>query len=150
MPILTSPYRYINVTHASRVLQSHDLSREGISCVSHIYFLDQTRTWRASPQLSAGATSETTRTLKTIHIINSHIHSNKANMRRMIMMARLYSGTFVICLRDRRECYRLLHSGDPLTVMNLIICPILNGNKCIFIRLMCRSRYVWCKLSFVS
>ena len=30
-----------------------------------------------SDQLNAGATSEITRTLKTIHIIHSHIHSNK-------------------------------------------------------------------------
>ena len=39
-------------------------------------------------QLNAGATSETTRTLKTIHTIHSHIHSNKVDMRRMIMMTK--------------------------------------------------------------
>ena len=32
-------------------------------------------------QLNAGATSETTRTLKTIHIIHAHIYSNKADMK---------------------------------------------------------------------
>ena len=47
-----------------------------------------------SDQLNAGATSEKTRTLKTIHIIRSHIHSNKASMRRMVMMAKCYSGTW--------------------------------------------------------
>ena len=34
-----------------------------------------------SDQLNAGATSETTRTLKTIHNTHLHIHSNKANMK---------------------------------------------------------------------
>ena len=48
-----------------------------------------------SDQLNAGATSETTRTLKKIHTIHSNIHSNKADMRRMIMMAKLYSGNHV-------------------------------------------------------
>ena len=47
-----------------------------------------------SDQLNAGATSETTRTLKTIHIIHSHIHSNKADMRRMNMMDKWYTGTW--------------------------------------------------------
>ena len=39
-------------------------------------------------QLNAGATSETTRTLKTIHIIHADVHSNKVDMKRMIMMAK--------------------------------------------------------------
>ena len=95
-----------------------------------------------SDQLNGGVTFETTRTLKTIHTIHSHIHSNKTDMIRMIMMAKLYPETHVglklpdICLtgeekhrknltqetcsdrvsnlgllRDRRACYRLLHSG---------------------------------------
>ena len=34
-------------------------------------------------QLNAGATSESTRVLKTIRNIPSHIHFNKADMRRM-------------------------------------------------------------------
>ena len=37
------------MTHSSRALQSHDLSREGINFDSHKYFFDHTRTWRASP-----------------------------------------------------------------------------------------------------
>ena len=36
---------------------------------------------RMSDQLNAGATSEKTRTLKTIHIIHAHIHSEKTNMK---------------------------------------------------------------------
>ena len=36
---------------------------------------------RMSGQLNAGANSETTQTLKTIHIIHSQIHSKKANMK---------------------------------------------------------------------
>ena len=36
---------------------------------------------RMRDQLNAGATSETTRTCKTIHIIHAPIHSNKANMK---------------------------------------------------------------------
>ena len=70
-----SPYKCFYLTHATRALQ-----REGINSGSHTYFFDHTRTWRASrmrDQLNAGATSETTRTWKTIHII----HSNKANMK---------------------------------------------------------------------
>ena len=36
------------MTHASRALQSHDLWGEIINIGSHTYFLDHTRTWRAS------------------------------------------------------------------------------------------------------
>ena len=43
---------------------------------------------QTSVQLNAGTTFEITRTLKTIHIIYTHIHSNKADIRRMIMMAK--------------------------------------------------------------
>ena len=35
--------------------------------------------------LNAGVISEITRTLKTIRFIHSHIHANKADMRRMIV-----------------------------------------------------------------
>ena len=78
------------MTHAFRALQSYDLSGEGINFGSYTYFFDHIRTWRASPdeyQLNAGAISET-RTLKTIHTIHSHIHSNKADMIRVIIMAK--------------------------------------------------------------
>ena len=65
---------------------------------------------RMSVQHNAGATSDTTRTLKMIHTIHSHIHS-KADMLRMIMMAKLYSGnhgglklpTFVLQVRKNPE-----------------------------------------------
>ena len=82
-----------SLTHASLALQSHDLSGEGISCGSHTYFCDHTRTWRASlDEWSAQcqATSETTWTLKTINTSHSLIHYNKADMRRMVMMAKWY------------------------------------------------------------
>ena len=72
------------MTHATRALQSHDLSGEGINSGSHTYFFDHTRTWRVSPDewsLNAGATSETTPTWKTIHTIHAPIQSNKANMK---------------------------------------------------------------------
>ena len=72
------------VTHVTRALQNYDLSGEGIDFVSHTHFFDHTRTWRMSDQINAGATSETTRALKTIHTI----HSNKADMMKMIMMAK--------------------------------------------------------------
>ena len=118
------------------------LSGEGISCRSHRYFFDHTKSWRASPVewlAQCRATSKTTWTLKTIHFIHSHIHSNKVDMRRMIMMAKWYPGTWLAksflmfftgeqkswinltqetCpdrrsnpgpLRDRRACYRLLN-----------------------------------------
>ena len=42
---LTSP---LQVTHATRALQSHDLPGEGINFGSHTSFFDHTRTWRAS------------------------------------------------------------------------------------------------------
>ena len=53
-----------------------------------------TMTWRSprmSDQLNARATSETTRTWNAIHTIYSHIYCSKADMRRMIMMAKWYS-----------------------------------------------------------
>ena len=73
-PYFNLPLATIYVTHASRALQSHYLSGEGISCGSHTY--DHTRTWRASTDECSAqcrATFETARTLKTIHIIQSLI-----------------------------------------------------------------------------
>ena len=80
------------MTHASRALQSNDLSGEGISCGSHNFLTTKEHGGprQMSDQLKAGTTSET---LKTIDIIHSHIDSNKADMRRIIMMAKLYSET---------------------------------------------------------
>ena len=57
--------------------------RERELAVNHIHTFLTTqghgRPPQTSDQLNAGATSETTRTLKTIHIIHSQIHSNKAD-----------------------------------------------------------------------
>ena len=89
-----------------------------------------------SDELNAGAISETTRALKTIHTIHSLMHSNRVDMIRMIMMAKwglklpdiFLTGeenprenlTQETCpvresnpgpLRDRRACYFLLYSG---------------------------------------
>ena len=65
-----------------------------------------------SDQLNAGATSETTRTLKTIHIVHSQIHSNKTNMRRMIIMAKLYSGDLVGLRLPDISHRKLVRTGD--------------------------------------
>ena len=58
--------------------------RERESAVDHIHtFLTSEghgRPPQISDRLNAGATSEITLTLKTIHIIHSHIHSKKADM----------------------------------------------------------------------
>ena len=80
-----------NVTHAAWVLQSHDLPGEVINFGSDNTFLTtqgHEEPPRMSDQFNAGATSETTQTLKTIHTIHSLIHSNKADMIRIIMMAK--------------------------------------------------------------
>ena len=72
------------MTHATRDLQSHVLSGKGINSGSHTYFLDHTRTRRASPyegSAQAGATSETTQTWKAIHTIYAPIYSSPANMK---------------------------------------------------------------------
>ena len=47
-----------------------------------------------SDQLNARATSKTTQTFKTIHTIHPLIHSKKADMIKMIMMAKRYSGKY--------------------------------------------------------
>ena len=72
------------MTHATRALQRHDLSGEGINSGSYNTFL--TTQGYGGPlwmrdQLSARATSETTWTKKTIHTIDATIHSNKANLK---------------------------------------------------------------------
>ena len=71
--------------------QSHDLSGEELT-LDHIYTVLTTQGHGEPPQmrdqLNAGAISETTRTLKMIHIIHSRIHSNKVDMRRIVTMGR--------------------------------------------------------------
>ena len=72
------------VTNAYRALKSHDLSG-GELILDHIHtFFEHTRTWRPPrmrDQLNAGASSKTTRTWKTIHILSAPIHSNKVHMK---------------------------------------------------------------------
>ena len=132
------------MTHASRVLESHELSGEGINFDSHIYFIDHTRTWRASPyECSAQCWSHLrdNTNIKDVHII----YSNKADMRRMIMIAKWYSGNHVglrlpgICLtgeenprktslrklaptgdRTQTRCVTGAHATACSKVMNLI------------------------------
>ena len=101
---------------------------------------------RMSDQLNAGAISETTRTLKTIHTIHSHIHPIKTDMRGWLWWPNDIRGlcrsksslhlsyrwgkprenlTQETCpdrrsnpgsLRDRCACYRLLHSGGQFVM----------------------------------
>ena len=72
------------MTHASRALQSHDLSGEGINSGSHTYsFFDHTRTWRASLDEGSAQCRGHLRDDKNIKDDTHHslIHSNKANMK---------------------------------------------------------------------
>ena len=72
-----------------------------------------------SDQLNAGATSETSRTLKTIH---SLIHYNKVDLRRVIMLAKWYSRNVGlkfpdICLTGEEKSWKtsprkLVPTGD--------------------------------------
>ena len=72
------------MTHATRALQSHDLSGEKLT-LDHIQTFLTTQGHGGPPQISdqlnAGATSEKTQTWKTIHTIHAPIHSNKANIK---------------------------------------------------------------------
>ena len=82
--VQSPPYRSIYVTHATRALQSYDLSGEGIKFRSHRYFLTthgHGEPPRMRDQLNAGATSKTAWTWKTILTIYAPIHSNKAIMK---------------------------------------------------------------------
>ena len=71
------------MTHATRALQSHDLSGRELNYGSHIYFLTTQEHGgppRMSDQPNAGATSETAHTWKKIHTKRTLSHPNKANM----------------------------------------------------------------------
>ncbi|KAJ4451936.1 hypothetical protein ANN_03417 [Periplaneta americana] len=71
--------------------QGRDLSGEVLSYGSQTYFFDHTRTWRASPdedQLNARATSDTTQTFKTLHIIHSHCERIKEGSPSMAGLSR--------------------------------------------------------------
>ena len=71
-----------------------------------------------SDQLNARATSEATQTLKTIYTSHALIHSNKADMIRMIMMAKWYLGNHGglklpdICLRGEEKPRKKPHPGN--------------------------------------
>ena len=63
---------------------------------SHTYFFDHTMTWSASPDEGSAqcqGTSETAQSWKTIHTRHTLIHSNKVNMKMMVMVAKWYSRT---------------------------------------------------------
>ena len=125
-------------------LRDRRLSGEGINSGSHNTFL--TTPGHGGPPrmrnlLNAGATSETTRTWKTMHTIHAPIHSNKANMKGCLRRPNDIRGpggpkaswhlsyrwgktpknliqetspdqvSNPVPLRDRRACYRLLQSG---------------------------------------
>ena len=109
-------------------------------------------------QHNTGAISETTQTWKTIRTIHAPIHSNKANMKRWLWRPNDIRGTCEPKaswhlshgwwktpkkphpgslsrpgieqgpLRDRRACYRLLHSGRMAHV-SLIKIKLLKSKK---------------------
>ena len=62
------------MTHATRALQSHDLSGERIKYGSYTYFFEHTRTWRTSPEEGSAHFRDNTN-------IHAPIHSNKANIK---------------------------------------------------------------------
>ena len=106
--------------HASRALQSYDLSGEGINSGSRTYFFDHTRTWRTSPDegsLNTWVTSETTRTWKTIHSTHTPIHSNKVNMRGW-QLGQMILGNLVglklpsICFTGEEKPRKITHLGN--------------------------------------
>ena len=74
------------MAHATRALQSHDLSGERINSGSHILHTFWTTQGHGGPprmrdKLNFGATSERKQTSKTTHTIHARIHFNKANMK---------------------------------------------------------------------
>ena len=78
-----------------------------------------------SDQLNARVTSETTRTLKTIHIIHSHIHSKKVDMRKMIMTAKMIFGDLV-GLKLSDIC--VIREENPRKNLTQETCPDLRSN----------------------
>ena len=71
---------YFYVTLATRALQSHDLSEEGIKLwIMDTYFFDHTRTWRASPDewsaQSRGHLRDSTNMKDNTH--QAHTHSSQ-------------------------------------------------------------------------
>ena len=146
--VLPPPYRCFYVTHGIRALKSHDLSGQGINSGSHTYFLSTQGHGdhpRMRDKLNAGATSEKTRTRKTIHAIHAPIHSNKMNMKKWLWRPNDVRGPYepkaswhvsyrwrktlkkphpgnpdrgskLGPMRDRRACYRLFHSGGQISI----------------------------------
>ena len=72
-----------------------------------------------SDQTNAGATSKTTRTLKTIYIIHVHIHSNKADVRRMINYGQMIFGDLA-GLRLPEISYRCGKTPEKTSPRNLV------------------------------
>ena len=77
-----------------------------------------------SDQLNAGATSKTTQTLKTIHIIHAPIHSNKVNMKGWLW--RLHGGPFRI--RDQLNAGATSEATWTWKTIHIIHAPI-HSNK---------------------
>ena len=81
--LISLPYRFLNVTHAARALQSVDLSGEGINLwITYILFY-HTRTWRAHLDEGSaqcwGHLRDSTNMKDYTH--RTHSHSNKATMK---------------------------------------------------------------------
>ena len=81
--LTTLVYRCLYMTHATRAIQNHDLSGEGIISGSHTYF--STIQGHGGPprmrdELMPRASSEATQTWKTIHIKHTLSHPNKGNI----------------------------------------------------------------------
>ena len=80
------------MAHASRALQSHDLSGEGINYGSHTFF-DHTRTWRASPYEGSAQCRDYLRNNEDMKDDTHHscTHSfEQSDYERMIMTTKLY------------------------------------------------------------
>ena len=85
------------VTHATRALQSHDLSGgRGLNYGSHTYLFDHTRTWRTTPDewsaLCRGHLRDSTNMKDNTH--QAHTQSSRQGEYEMIITtAKWYSGT---------------------------------------------------------
>ena len=78
-----------------------------------------------SDQPNVGATSETTQTLKIIHIFHSHFHSNKTDMIKLIYDGQMIFGDLVgLNLPD----IWLAGEGKPRKNLTLETCPGRGSN----------------------
>ena len=125
---------------------------------------------RMRDQLNAGATFETTRTLKTMHTFHAPIHFNKANMKGLWRPNDIRGpcgprATWHLSYRwgktpkkphrgnlsqpgidtgSGRACYRLLHSSGPFTLLKF---PYLNIFAVIYnnwFQICCKLKRLYC------